>query len=119
MSEMIKVEQPNLVAFVAKIEELVKQGYKVSGTNSGVPSSWGPGLYTCEMLPSGASEQGVEQLQEQVQPKQKEPVEPVEPESNVSETPEKEAETESNVSEPAPKKTTTRRKKSGSKSTTS
>lgn len=116
MSEMIKVEQPNLVAFVAKIEELVKQGYKVSGTNSGVPSSWGPGLYTCEMLPSGASEQGVEQLQEQVQPKQEEPVEP---ESNVSETPEKEAETESKVSEPAPKKTTTRRKKSSSKSTTS
>lgn len=113
---MIKIEQPNLVAFVAKIEELVKQGYKVSGTNSGVPSSWGPGLYTCEMLPSGSSEQGVEQLQEQLQPKQEAPVEP---ESNVSETPEETVEPETKASETTedvtPKKPTTRRKKSTSK----
>lgn len=64
MSETVKVEQPNLVAFVAKIEELVKQGYKVSGTNSGVPSTWGPGLYTCEMIADATPKQEPKQVEE-------------------------------------------------------
>lgn len=67
MSNKIKVEEPNLVAFVQKIEQLINEGYKVSDTNSGVPTTWGPGLYTCEMLGEKVEEKPVEQPTEVVQ----------------------------------------------------
>lgn len=67
MSNKIKVEEPNLVAFVQKIEQLINEGYKVSDTNSGVPTTWGPGLYTCEMLTDKVAEKVVEQPVETVQ----------------------------------------------------
>lgn len=50
MSKDIKrVEAPNLIEFVNEIQDYVQQGYTVTDTNAGIPQSWGPGLYTCEL----------------------------------------------------------------------
>lgn len=68
--DIIKVEQPNLVAFVEKIQELILEGYVVCKTNSGVPSTWGPGLYTCEVEKNVAEEVKTEPKEVEKQPEE-------------------------------------------------
>lgn len=50
MSKQIeKITGYTLIDFIEKIVAKTKEGFEIEGTNQGVPQSWGPGLYTCEM----------------------------------------------------------------------
>jgi len=51
MSEVINIQEPTLISFVERIQDLVKQGYVVSKTNQGVPQSFGFGVWVCQMVP--------------------------------------------------------------------
>ena len=54
MSEVINIQEPTLISFVERIQDLVKQGYVVSKTNQGVPQSFGFGVWVCQMVPEVA-----------------------------------------------------------------
>jgi len=62
MSEVINIQEPTLISFVERIQDLVKQGYVVSKTNQGVPQSFGFGVWVCQMVAEKAPEKTSESV---------------------------------------------------------
>ena len=67
----IRIEEPNLISFVNKLMEYASDGYVLEDSNEGAPQSWGPGLYTANVVK--IEDSGVELSEEPEQKPQEKP----------------------------------------------